>query len=71
MIMSDQTKYRTENRSLGSSYSNLAARLDKIPCSLIPCMKLFMKLYHLCEKLMIKYDLSNHLKILQESYDKT
>jgi hypothetical protein len=54
MIMSDQTKYRTENRSLGSSYTNLATRLNKIPWSLIPAIKIVMKLYHVSKKLMIK-----------------
>jgi hypothetical protein len=54
MIMSDQMKNRTENRSLGPSYTNLAARFDKIPCSLIPAIKIVMKLNHMSEKLMIK-----------------
>ena len=69
--MSDQSKYRTENRSLGSSYINLAKRFDKIPQSLILDMKIFMKWYHLCDRLMIKNGLSSHVKILRKSYDKT
>jgi hypothetical protein len=31
MIVSDQTKYRTENRSLGSCYTNLVTSFNKIP----------------------------------------
>jgi hypothetical protein len=31
MIVSDQTKYRTENRGLGSSDTNLVTRFNKIP----------------------------------------
>ena len=47
--MSDQTKYRTENRSLGSSYINLAKRFDTIPQSLIPDMKI-LRNYIICVK---------------------
>jgi hypothetical protein len=54
MIISDQIENRTENRSLGSSYINLATRFDKIPQSIIPAMKIVMKLYNVRKKLMIK-----------------
>ena len=71
MIISDQTKNLAKNRSLGSSYINLATRFDKIPLSLIPTTKFVMKLNHLCSKLVIKNGVLNQLKILQKSYHKT
>jgi hypothetical protein len=64
MIMSDQTKYLTENRSLQSPYTSLAKRFNNIPQCLIPDMKILMKLYHPCERLTMKNVLSNHMKIL-------
>jgi hypothetical protein len=54
MIMCDQTKNRTENRSLGSSCMNLPTRFDKIAESCIPAIKIVMKLYHVIKKLMLK-----------------
>lgn len=67
MIISDQTKNRTENRCLGSSYIDLAARFDNVLQSLIPVMKFVMKLQHLCKKLMINTMAS---RILQKSCKK-
>jgi len=68
MIMSDQKTYRTENRSswivLHQSYRK---NLIRFQWSLIPAIKTFMKFYQLCEKLLIKNGIRNHLKISPES----
>ena len=62
MVIPEQTKNRSENDALGSSYTNLATGFDKIPQSFISATTVVMKLYRRCEKLMSKNDLWNHMK---------
>ena len=64
MIVPDQTRNRTDSRSLGSSYINLASRFDQSLQSSIPVIHFAMKLQHPCENSAIK----KAFRTVSESY---